>query len=114
MNKIMRAQRRARRIREKMRGVSLRPRLSVYRSNKFIYAQIIDDTIGKTLVGVSEQQLEKAKGTKSEKAKAVGLLLAQVAKEKKIKAVSFDKGQYKYHGRIKSLADGAREGGLEF
>jgi large subunit ribosomal protein L18 len=90
-----------------------RARVSVYRSNKFISAQVIDDIKHETIIGVSEKDL-KVKGTKTEKAKALGLLLADKAKKKKVKKVVFDRGQYAYHGRVKSLAEGLREGGLEF
>jgi large subunit ribosomal protein L18 len=103
------------RIRSKTKGVSARPRLSVFRSNKYIYAQVIDDEKGKTIVGVSEKQLasdEKLK--KSEKAKKLGMLIAKEAIAKKIKEVVFDRGAYKYHGRVKAVAEGAREGGLKF
>lgn len=103
------------RIRKKVRGTAERPRLSVYRSNKYIYAQLIDDVAGLTLAAASS--LEKAvaiEGTKTEQAKAVGQLLAQRAQGINIAAVVFDRGGYLYHGRVKSLADGAREGGLLF
>ncbi|SRR5260221_821178 len=107
-------QQRVTRIRNKVRGTKDRPRLSVYRSNTSTYAQIIDDTIGKTLLGVSGKTLQQASGTKTEKGKALGIALAEKAKKQKITKVVFDKGAYKYHGRIKAVADGAREGGLEF
>ena len=90
-----------------------RPRVSVYRSNKFISAQLIDDVKNVTIVGVSEKNL-KIKGTKTEKAKALGLLLAEKAKAKKVSKIVFDRGSYAYHGRVKSVAEGLREGGLEF
>jgi large subunit ribosomal protein L18 len=111
--------RRKKRVRKKVFGTPDRPRLSVYRSLKHIYAQIIDDTKGHTLVScstVSPELREEIKGkTKNkEAAKKVGLLLARKALEKGIKKVVFDKGYFKYHGRLKALADGAREGGLEF
>lgn len=102
------------RVSRKVRGTTDRPRLSVFRSNDYIYAQVIDDTIGKTLVGLSEKTLGKAAGTKTEKAKALGIALAKAAVEKKITQVIFDKGAYKYHGRVKAVAEGAREGGLQF
>lgn len=98
----------------KVRGTTAQPRLSVFRSNVSIYAQIIDDSNGKTLVSISEKQVGATASNKTEKAKALGQELAKQAKEKKINRVVFDKGSYKYHGRIKSLAEGAREGGLEF
>lgn len=115
MNKTnIQKQRRAKRIRSTVRGTTEKPRLSVFRSNDHMYAQIIDDTMGKTLVGVSEKVLGKAVGNKTEKAKALGLELAKAAVSKKIKAVVFDKGSYRYHGRVRALAEGAREGGLSF
>jgi len=92
-----------------------RPRLSVFRSSKYIYAQIIDDQKGTTLVAASEKDIKsKAKITKSEKAALVGQVLAKKALAKKIKRVKFDRGAFKYHGRVKALADGARQAGLEF
>ena len=102
-----------RRIRKASFGTSARPRLSVFRSNKEIYAQIIDDNEGKTLVAASSKDLD-AKGTKSEVAVQVGKAVAEKAKEAGIGAVAFDRGGYLYHGRIKSLAEGAREAGLKF
>ena len=105
-----------RRIRGKISGTGARPRLSVFRSNKQIYAQIIDDTAGKTLVAAasSDQSIASKKVTKIEQAKLVGMLLAEKAKEANVEKVVFDRSGYVYHGRIKSLADGAREGGLKF
>ncbi|RJO60127.1 50S ribosomal protein L18 [candidate division WS5 bacterium] len=119
MAKVKKAQNkesRQRRIRAKVSGSSERPRLSVSCSNKHIFVQIIDDTKGRTIVSASdlEKGLKNAKGTKSEAAKAVGLKVAQKAKDKKIKRVVFDRGGKLYHGRIKAVAEGAREGGLEF
>jgi large subunit ribosomal protein L18 len=106
---------RQKRIRAKVKLNVERPRLTVFRSNRFIYAQIIDDVKGKTLLGVSEKHLTAAKKVKRiEKSKELGLLVAKKAIEKKIKEVVFDKGSYKYHGRVKALAEGAREGGLKF
>ncbi|HYM65368.1 MAG TPA: 50S ribosomal protein L18 [Candidatus Sulfotelmatobacter sp.] len=102
-------------VRSKAKGTSEKPRLSVYRSNRFIYAQIIDDVSGKTILGVSEKNLSvKERVKKSDKSKELGLLLAKKALDKKIKEVVFDRGSYKYHGRVKQLAEGAREGGLKF
>jgi large subunit ribosomal protein L18 len=105
-----------RRIRKHSFGTPERPRLSVFRSNKEIYAQIIDDTSGKTLASASSRDaaLKDAKGTKSELAAEVGKVLAQKAQAAGVEAVAFDRGGYQYHGRVKSLADGAREGGLKF
>jgi len=111
--KKARKARRALRIRNKIQSVSTAPRLTVFRSNKHIYAQVIDDIKGKTLVSVSEKEVD-VKNTKTEKAKVVGMKLAEKAKAIKIKNVVFDKGAYKYHGRVKALAEGAREGGLQF
>lgn len=113
MNTNIRRQRRKVSIRAKLHNANL-PRLSVFRSNKHIYAQIIDGTKGKTVVSASDVELKKEAGTKSERAQKVGELLAKKAGEAKIKAVVFDRGAYKYHGRVKALASGAREGGLKF
>lgn len=107
--------RRETRIRSKIKGTKERPRLSVFRSTKFFYGQLIDDEKNVTLLGVSEKHLgDKKKGVKVEKAKQLGLVLAQLASKKKITSVVFDKGSYKYHGRVKAFAEGAREGGLVF
>lgn len=105
-----------RRIRKVSFGTAERPRLSVFRSNKEIYAQVIDDTTGKTLVAASsrDKELAKTKGTKSDMASAVGKSLAEKAKAAGVEKVAFDRGGYQYHGRVKSLAEGAREGGLKF
>lgn len=113
-SKIIRAEKRQERIRAKISGTAQAPRLSVHRTNAHIYAQLIDDVKAVTLVGVSEKELGKALGTKTEKAKALGMLLAKKAGEKKIKKVIFDKGAFRYHGRVKAVAEGAREGGLQF
>ena len=103
-------QKRHRRIRRFLSGTTARPRLAVFRSLEHIYGQIIDDTAGATLVAASDLE----GGKKSDRAKQVGQLLAERAKEKGITAVVFDRGGFLYHGRIKALADGAREGGLDF
>ena len=104
-----------RRIRKNLAGTENRPRLSVFRSNKEIYAQIVNDTEGKTLAAASSRDKDiEAKGTKSEIAATVGKALAEKAKKAGVEAVAFDRGGYLYHGRVKSLADGAREGGLKF
>ncbi len=106
------------RVRKKVFGTSERPRLSVYKSLKHIYAQIIDDTKGVTLVSAStldkELRGKLSELTKTEEAREVGRLIAKRALEKGIKMVVFDRGGFIYHGRIKALAEGAREGGLEF
>lgn len=101
-------------IRSKIKGNNERLRLSVFRSGKHIYAQIIDDDLGKTLFSYSSLGLKKKDASKLELAKEVGLELAKKAVEKKITKVVFDRAGYKYHGRVKSLAEGAREGGLQF
>jgi len=109
--------RRHRRVRAKIKGTSRIPRLYVFRSNKHIYAQLIDDEKGKTLLSVSDREIKrKAKSEKRKTASAheVGQILAKKALEKKFEKIVFDRGGYKYHGRIKALADGAREGGLKF
>ncbi|MEH6657426.1 50S ribosomal protein L18 [Leeuwenhoekiella marinoflava] len=104
-----------RRIRKSLTGTAVRPRLSVYRSNKEIYAQIIDDTTGKTLSAASSRDKDfSAEGNKADVAKLVGKAIAEKAKEAGIEAVAFDRGGYLYHGRVKQLAEGAREGGLKF
>ena len=106
-----------RRIRSKVTGDSKRPRLTVFRSNNEIYAQLIDDASGKTLLAASsiEKTLSKEKGkAKIEKAKSVGAAIAKKAVEKGIKDVVFDRNGFLYHGRVKALADGARENGLKF
>ncbi|MGD8779005.1 MAG: 50S ribosomal protein L18 [Ignavibacteria bacterium] len=107
------------RIRKKISGTADRPRVSIFRSLNEIYAQVIDDVSGKTLCSASSKskeiadEIKKAKG-KIEKSKVVGKYLAKVAQEAGITKVSFDRGLYKYHGRVKALADAAREGGLKF
>jgi large subunit ribosomal protein L18 len=101
------------RIRKVVSGTPECPRLSVYRSNKAIYAQLIDDTKGVTLASASSSEAE-AKGTKVEQAALVGKAIAAKAQAAGITTVAFDRGGYLYHGRVKSLADGAREGGLKF
>ena len=106
--------RRHRRIRGKVSGAAERPRLVVYRSNKGISAQLVDDLSGKTLAGATWLGLKSFKGNKTEQATEVGKLLAAAAKEAGIERVVFDRGGYLYHGRVKALADGAREGGLKF
>lgn len=106
-------ERRARRTRAKMEGTAERPRISVYRSNKFIYVQAIDDIGRKTVIGVASKQVTNGKSIKSESAKATGVELAKRLKEKKITKGIFDRGPYLYHGRVKALAEGLREGGME-
>ena len=136
-SKHQKRHRRHRRIRAKMSGTIKKPRLCVFRSARYIYAQLIDDEKSKTIISVSEKDLKKIKTTtKKTEAKAVGKdkegekeiiragkvaasyevgkLIAQKALDKKIDKAVFDRGGYKYHGRIKALAEGAREGGLKF
>jgi large subunit ribosomal protein L18 len=103
------------RIRKTVNGTSAAPRLSVYRSNKEIYAQLIDDTTGKTIVAASSRDKEiENKDNKSNTAVAVGKLVAEKALKAGVTKVTFDRGGYLYHGRVKSLAEGAREAGLKF
>lgn len=106
---------RHRRVRQSVIGTAARPRLCVYRSNKHIFAQVIDDSTGVTVFGVSDINVKSAKGkSKTELATEVGKLVAEQAKAKKIEMVVFDRGGRLYHGRVKALAEGAREGGLKF
>lgn len=104
------------RIRKKVAGVAARPRLSVFRSNADIYVQLIDDAAGTTLAAASsrDKDIVAQKGTKTEKSKLVGAVIARKATELGINTVVFDRGGHIYHGRIKALAEGAREGGLQF
>ena len=104
--------RRHSRVREKIRGSADRPRLAVFRSITHIYAQLIDDNAGKTLVAASSTALKGEKAKKTERAKAVGQALGEQAKAKGIAEAIFDRGGYRYHGRVKALADAAREAGL--
>jgi large subunit ribosomal protein L18 len=112
--------RRATRVRAKVVGTAEQPRLSVFRSNKHVSAQLIDDTIGKTLVSVSDKELklpskkEKGAQTKVLASLEVGKLLAEKAGDKKISKVVFDRAGYRFTGRVKAVAEGAREGGLKF
>jgi len=108
-------ERRHRRVRAKVRGTAERPRLAVFRSNRGIEAQLIDDDAGQTLASASHLGLGKSfKGDKSAQAEAVGKALAAAANTAGVSTCVFDRGGYLYHGRVKALADGAREGGLEF
>lgn len=111
--------RRRKHIRKRIYGTSEKPRMVVFRSNKHIYAQLVDDNEHKTITSASTCSKELSKeinkaSSKTEKAKIVGKFLAGLAKDKKIEAVVFDRAGYLYHGRVKALADGAREGGLQF
>lgn len=105
-------ERRHKRIRARVQGTAKRPRLCVFRSNKHTYAQLIDDENNKVIVSASDAGFKK--GKKIEKAQKVGELIAQKAQEKKIKKIVFDRAGYKYHGRVKALAEAAREKGLNF
>jgi large subunit ribosomal protein L18 len=109
-------QRRKRRIRIKVFGETERPRLSVYRSLNHIYAQVIDDSTGKTIAAAStlSPELKDGKGKKKDRAKDVGKLVAKKCQDAKVAAVVFDRNGFNYHGRIAAVADGAREGGLKF
>lgn len=102
------------RIRKVVSGDASTPRLAVYRSNKEIYAQLIDDISGQTLATASSRDKGVAKGTKTEVAFEVGKTIASIASEKGIETCAFDRGGFLYHGRVKSLAEGARKGGLKF
>lgn len=112
--KLAKRKTRAIRIRSEIFGTPETPRLSVFRSLKQIYVQLIDDSNHKTLASASSQELKGKKAKKSDLSFEVGKLIAKKALDKNIKKVVFDKGGFKYHGRVKSLADGAREGGLVF
>lgn len=114
VNKQQRRLRIRRSIRTKISGTSERPRLSVFRSNKNIYAQLIDDLSGTTLASVSSAKVEAGADTKVAVSTQVGKEIAKIALEKGISSVVFDRSGYLYHGRVKSLADGAREAGLKF
>jgi len=116
-NKNDQRMKRHKKVRSIMNGTAVKPRLCVFRSNEHIYAQLIDDMAGKTLVESNDSKIKadkKADFAKVDAAKTVGIDLAKKALEKKIKQVVFDRGGYIYTGRVKALADGAREGGLEF
>jgi large subunit ribosomal protein L18 len=104
---------RHRRVRKRIVGTPERPRLAVYRSNRHIYAQVIDDFAGRTLAAASTLS-EAGDGDPKARAKAVGAALAARAKDAGVTTVAFDRGGFKYHGQVRALADGAREGGLEF
>ncbi|HEX4490943.1 MAG TPA: 50S ribosomal protein L18 [Acidimicrobiia bacterium] len=116
LSKSERLKRRHRRVRKKIMGTPERPRLAVFRSNKHVYVQAIDDLAGRTIVAASTIEAEQRSGATStvDAAKQVGLLLAQRAKDAGISTVVFDRGGFNYHGRVAAVADGAREGGLVF
>jgi large subunit ribosomal protein L18 len=113
LTKLKRRKRIHSRIRNKITGTAERPRLNIFRSNRYIYGQLIDDTTGQTLAQASSYEAGVAnEGSKTDQSKEVGKLLAERAKAAGIEGVVFDRGGYLYHGRVKALADGAREGGL--
>ena len=113
LTKLKRRKRIHRRVRKKIQGTAQQPRLNIFRSNRYIYAQLIDDENGHTLASASSYEPAVAnEGSKSDQAKAVGKLIAERAQAAGIERALFDRGGYLYHGRVKSLAEGAREGGL--
>jgi large subunit ribosomal protein L18 len=115
LTKLQRRIRIKRRVRKAITGTTERPRLSVYRSNKQIYAQIIDDSKGITIASASSLKSEAAqKVAKIEQAKMIGQMIAETAKKAGVEAIVFDRNGYLYHGRVKALAEAAREGGLKF
>jgi len=115
LNKVLRRAKIKRRIRKKVFGTAVIPRLSVFRSNKQIYAQVIDDLTGKTIASIGSLKIDESqKVSKIEQASIVGRKIAEKAISAGVEAVVFDRNGYLYHGRIKSLADSAREGGLKF
>lgn len=115
LNRNVGRNRRHAKIRARLKGTAAQPRLSIFRSNKHVVCQLIDDVSGVTLAAASGLDLAKNQtGTKTERAAEVGKLLADRAKEKKIKRISFDRGGYKYHGRVKAVAEELRQKGLEF
>jgi len=112
--KVLRRRKIRHRIRKKLVGTATRPRMSIYRSNREIYVQLIDDVKGQTLAFASSGEASVSKeGNKTEQSKQVGKLIAERAKDANVEAVVFDRGGYLFHGRVKALADGAREGGLK-
>ncbi len=114
LTKPQRRLRRRRRVRARVSGTTERPRLSVYRSNRGVFAQLIDDTKGHTVAAVNWIEPDLRKLTATDQARRAGELLAERAKAAGVKTCVFDRGGYQYHGRVKALADGAREGGLAF
>lgn len=113
LTKLKRRKRIHRRVRKKIKGTAQKPRLNVFRSNKYIYAQLIDDENGHTIASASSYEATVAnEGVKADQAREVGKLIAERAKNAGIERALFDRGGYLYHGRVKSLAEGAREGGL--
>ena len=113
LEKQQKRQRRHKRIRAKIIGTNSCPRLSIFRSNQHIYVQLINDKKGQTLVSLSDLKIKK-KGNKTEVAAEIGKQVAKIALEKKIKKIVFDRAGYKYHGRVKAVAEAARQAGLKF
>ncbi len=115
-NKVIRRQKIRYSVRKKVAGTTAKPRLSVFRSNSDIYVQIIDDVTGKTIASASsrDKDIKAQAGTKSEKSKMVGAAIARKATDLGLTDIVFDRGGYLYHGRVKAVAEGAREGGLKF
>lgn len=105
---------RQKRVRSKIEGTKDAPRVSVFRSNKYIYAQAIDDQNGKTLASVSESEFKESSKKKVEKAKELGMIMAAKIKKVKVEKIVFDRGSFKYHGRVEAFAQGLREGGIKF
>jgi large subunit ribosomal protein L18 len=116
VTKVLRREKIKFRVRKKIIGTTVRPRLSVFRSNNDIYVQLIDDSVGKTLASASsrDKDILAQKGTKVEKSKLVGSAIARKASELGLLDVTFDRSGYLYHGRVKAVAEGAREGGMKF
>lgn len=113
MSKLQPRKKRARRVRATIKGTGVRPRLCISKSLRFVYVQIIDDEKGKTLASFDSRKIKNSKND-TEAARAIGKEIASLAKSKKIDEIVFDRQGYKYHGKIKALAEGAREGGLKF
>ena len=113
LTKVNRRNRIKKRVRKKINGTASKPRLTVFRSNKSIYCQVVDDLKGNTLLSASSNDSTISGGTKTEQAKAVGKIIAEKAMAEGIKNVLFDRSGYLYHGRVKALAEGAREAGLK-
>ena len=116
MKKLTGRSKRKKRIKKKIYGDAKRPRVSIFRSNKYIYAQVVDDEKGRTITSVSDEKLalRKKKVTRVDRAFKVGEKLAGLLKKKKLKQIVFDRSGYKYHGRVKAVAEGLRKGGIEF
>jgi large subunit ribosomal protein L18 len=114
MKKLDKGKRRQKRSKQKIYGTTMRPRLTVFRSNRYVYVQLIDDDKQETIVGLSEKHIEVKAVKKVEIGKELGKLLAEKAKKKKVEAIVFDRRGYAYHGIVKAVAEGAREGGLQF